>query len=185
MKRLLACLLVGCASSPPAPENDVFFRFEGALVGARHLVADDPDQGPRVACVQHGDELVISAVQNHGERHGTGVYLRVGRFLGVGRYAFGAADRAWAFDQGHIQLCTRADDRDCYQGYEGCTVNVDEFALHAAGDAYPSGVRVGSASGRFDCPTLGNANTRTTIGVRDGTFRCRAEDWTRAGGSAP
>ena len=185
MKRFAGLLLLmGCSSSSSQRDRiEMSFRFEGALAGTRDIaLLEDATAGPRIACVLHKSELVVSAVQNHGERHGTGVYLRVSPFHGPATYTFTDADRAWAFDDGHIQLCTRADDRACFQGSGGCSLTLDQWELGPAGESAPAGVQVGVAHGRFDCPSLSNVNTAATIGVRDGFFRCRAEDWTNAGG---
>jgi len=177
-------LLLGCSHAAEAPDRmTVTFWLEGTLTGVRTFVVHDEQasSGPRIACTQSRGRLVVSAVTNYGEVHGAGVYLRIAQFGGPARYDFGDEDRAWVFDDGHIQLCTRPDDRACFQGSKGCSVVVDSWTLAPGGPDYPRGVLVGEATGSFTCSSLSNANTGATVGMRNGTFRCRAEDWTGAG----
>lgn len=176
-------LLVGCSSSETTPSVSVSFRFEGAFRGVRSFVESDGQEpgGPRIACIRNGDRVMISAVKNYGQTHGPGLYLRVAHFTGPARYDFAGDDRAWAFDDGHIQLCTRAGDRDCYQGSAGCVVQVDAWTVGPGDGSLPPGVLVGEAWGTFSCASLSNAIAGASVAVQDGAFRCRAEDWTAAG----
>ncbi|MBI2390628.1 MAG: hypothetical protein HYV09_13645 [Deltaproteobacteria bacterium] len=197
---LSALALASCGDDRDRDPLRVTFRLDGAISGVRSIVVDRTTAtesvesgsatlmvgdgafgGPRIACTQVGDTFVLSAVQNYGEAHGAGVYLKVKRFAGAGGYTLDDGGRAWLFDRGHIQACTRDGDRTCYQAGDGCTLQVERWDVTPAGAPYPSGVLAGEARGRFACGPLVNATTGGSVRILDGRFVCRAEDWTVAG----
>jgi hypothetical protein len=202
---------LGCASDDNKTSSDVvLFNFEGALTGMREIETDgatshellaapnafggDTWGGPRIGCTvvndsetdpSKGQVMVVSAVQNYGEEHGTGVYLRMPQFHGVGTYNLEQIEgRAWTFDNAHIQSCVREDDVDCFQGNTGCQVNVDQWSFTPATNAdrpsgYPPEVTFGVAKGTFSCARLVN-RTGLTVSLVRGVFSCRAQDWTQS-----
>jgi hypothetical protein len=199
-------LFLGCASTEEKQEDTVIYRLEGA-VKAVHLIHAEPGapsddiaeaEGAfgqaRIGCTlvnasdnvpARGQVFVVSAVENYGEEHGAGVYLKVRDFKGVGSYALdsGAGGQAWVFDEAHIQSCAREGDRYCYQGVEGCTVNVTrwDFAPGVAAKpaGYPANVTVGVAEGTFSCRRLVNKTSNTSVTIERGSFKCHASDWTK------
>lgn len=199
---LMSALVISACGSDDADHDPhrVTFRLEGALSGVRSIMVEQSTTsesvesgsatlttgdgsfgGPRIACTQVGDTFVLSAVQNYGESHGAGVYLKVKGFTGAGTYGIADGGRAWLFDRGHIQACTRDGDRTCYQAADGCSLQVERWSVAAAGAPYPTGVLAGEARGRFSCGPLVNATTGGSVRILDGRFFCRAEDWTAAG----
>jgi hypothetical protein len=196
--------LFGCKSSNEDADDRVLYRLEGALNGAHDIEAipgmpgESIDQtdggfgGARIGCslvnatdddTARGQVFLLSAVENYGEVHGAGVYLKVQNFHGAGSYALAAGGRAWVFDLGHIQACARAGDQSCYQGVDGCTIEVTKWdfapgvAQRPAG--YPESVSMGIAEGSFTCRRLVNATTSATVSIITGSFRCHAGDWTK------
>lgn len=200
--------LLGCKSSASESDGDdrVLYRLEGALNGVHDIEAepaatsepiertDEAFGGARIGCSvvnasdrdpDRGQVFVLSAVENYGEQHGAGVYLKVQRFQGIGSYTLTSESdgRAWVFDRGHIQACARSGDRSCYQGVEGCTLNVTRWDFGAGAaqrpSGYPDAVSVGIAEGSFSCRRLVNTTTNATVSIVTGTFRCHAGDWTK------
>lgn len=209
MRVALALALVsvlGCASSEE-PNNDVVsYRVDGALTGLHQIQAEPGSASEsltqtkgawgdaRIGCSMvnasdsdpsRGKVFVLSAVENYGEEHGAGVYMKVRGFTGAGSYALdsGAGGQTWVFDNAHIQACARAGDRTCFQGVEGCTMNVTRWdfapgvAERPAG--YPEQVAFGVAEGTFSCRRLVNDASSTSVSIPTGTFRCHVGDWTK------
>ncbi len=208
---LLLVSLAGCGGGDhddAQAEFGVRYVLEGALRGPREIREDpgaptervdgrggeleaDAFGGARVSCAlvseldREGSRgvLVVSALENYGERHGAGIYLRVVDFRGVGRYALDAEPhgRVWVFDDGHVQACVRDGDASCFQGNDGCEVEVSRWEVSPDATSEPAGVAWGVAHGTFRCRALGNATTGATVRIAAGEFHCRAGDWTRAG----
>jgi hypothetical protein len=209
----LALAIVGCGQHTDVsrarvvrPGDDrVAYQLQGAIDAPREFTAtagalsetagttSDAWGGSRIGCSlvnasdaapARGKVVLISAVENFGEEHGAGIYLKVTDFVGVGRYALSDGGRAWVFDRGHIQACARVGDRSCYQGADGCQVTVTRWdftpGVAERPPGYPESVGVGLAEGTFECRTLGNEVTGETVSVVDGTFRCHAYDWSSA-----
>jgi len=203
---LLLIGLIGCARAKSADDDRVAYRLQGALSGVHDievepLAASEPvDQttgawgDARIGCsmvnasdddVARGQVFVLSAVENYGEQHGAGLYVKVQDFRGVGRYALdsGAGGRAWVFDRAHVQACARDGDRACFQGVEGCTVDVTRWdfrpgvAERPAG--YPAAVGYGIAEGTFACRRLVNGASNQAVSIVTGVFKCHAGDWTK------
>lgn len=202
----------GADDDGPEPTYGASYALEGALNGPRVIRHDHaaPNErvdvpgpegsespafgGARVACSLVGEVdragsrgvLVVSAVDNYGEEHGPGVYLRVVGFEGPGRYALDGErpGRVWLFDDAHVQTCVRPGDRKCYQGNDGCEVVVDRWDVSSTSASGPPGVLYGEASGQFRCRSLVNATTGATVRIVQGSFWCPAGDW-RAEGEAP
>lgn len=209
MKAALSLLLVaslGCAKSEEPNDDTVAYKLDGALSAVHQVRAvpgatseslertDGAWGDARIGCTlvnesdndpARGKVFVLSAVENYGEEHGAGLYLKVKGFGGAGSYALdsGAGGQAWVFDSGHIQACARAGDRSCYQGVDGCTVNVTRWdfspgvAQRPAG--YPEGVAFGVAEGTFSCRRLVNETSNAAVRIVTGTFKCHAGDWTK------
>jgi hypothetical protein len=200
---------LGCSSSDDessANDDRVAYRLDGALKSVHNIEAapgmmseslDQPSDAwgqARIGCSlvnetdkdpSRGQVFVLSAVENYGEEHGAGIYLKVQQFGGVGQYALdtGAGGRAWVFDKAHIQACARAGDTSCFQGVEGCTVDVTrwDFTPGAAEKpaGYPEPVTVGIAEGTFTCRRLVNGSLNQSVSITTGTFKCHAGDWTK------
>ena len=111
--------------------------------------------------------------------------MKVQDFKGVGHYALdsGAGGRAWVFDKAHIQACVRDSDTSCFQGVEGCAVEVTRWDFSAGVASkpagYPESVTVGVAEGNFACRRLVNGSLNQAVSITTGTFKCHAGDWTK------
>jgi hypothetical protein len=162
---------------------------------ASSLRLTDLFSAPRVACVlvnnvdggsSGGTKFVMTATETYGEKNGAGMFVKVDLFTGPGKYAItNPGGRVWAYADAHLQACTRAKDRLCYGGADGCTLTVDtlDFTPGAATPlpGLPRGVRFGIGKGHVSCPQLQNPTTLKNIHL-EADFTCRAQDWTPVGG---
>lgn len=196
---------------PPAPAINAFVDYPSVnftMRGWLHkdvTIADDPNasflrltdkfSAPRVACVlvnnvdggsSGGTKFVMTATETYGEVNGAGIFVKVDLFDGPGKYAItNPGGRVWAYSDAHLQACTRAHDRLCYGGADGCTLTVDKLdftpGIVAPIPGLPKGVRFGLGKGHVSCPQLQNPTTLKNIHV-EADFTCRAQDWTPVGG---
>jgi hypothetical protein len=198
-----------------SPESPVGTQATGVVPGVNFTmrgwlhkdltILDDPNasflrltdrfSAPRVACVlvnnvdggsSGGTKFVMTATETYGEVNGSGIFVKVDLFDGPGKYAItNPGGRVWAYADAHLQACTRAHDRLCYGGADGCTLTVDTLdftpGIVAPIPGLPKGVRFGIGKGHVSCPQLQNPTTLKNIHV-EADFTCRAQDWTPVGG---
>jgi hypothetical protein len=181
-----ALLLLGLAACPGG-ETRVFsaeYTVRGNVRGARAM---DDTSGGRVTCtvdVDPRDPLdptpvftlaVVSAVDG---RRQAGLYFTIRDFRGQGGYTLGTGmDRGQVtlFDRATLADCVRPGDTTCYGASDGCFLLLESWIL---GEALPPGVRTGTATGRIACSRMTNPLVEGRVELVEGSFSCRASDWT-------
>jgi hypothetical protein len=183
---LLLVLLAGVAACPGGDTHVFSARYElrGGLRGVRDV---DDRAGGRVTCAVDVDPrdpldstpiLTLAVVSAADGRRQPGLYFTVRNFRGQGGYVLADGmerGQVIVFDEATLADCGRADDSQCHAATRGCFLLLESWLL---GEAAPPGVRAGTGSGRFACERLENAATGDRVTITEGTFSCRATDWT-------